>query len=397
MTTTIPIPSPAHLLRTLPALLGCLPRESLVLVPLREGRSCGALRIDLPRPEEIAQVASTAVGSLCHLPDVDAAVVVVLTDAPARDGAGLAHDPLVAAVSDRLGSCGIEVRDELLVAGDAWCRYAEGDERPLDEIAPDRDEHLADRDQHAGADLPEGHPGRRVEVRAALDAFSRTASALLRLDDDAVLGEPVVCGSREVDPHAAARLAASDADLPALFEAALEWGPDLVDPYDVALLLTRWRSASLRDVALAQWAGDLAEGRRALAFQERWADGDRRLPEGPVRLLGEGPRPDPRRLRRARDLVRAVAALAPDAHLAGCLAMCAWLSWALGSSTHAAHYAALALDREPGHGLADIVRRLVDAARLPQWAYDEFGATLDRAGIPAEGSTPAVTPAAPVT
>ena len=79
--------------------------------------------------------------------------------------------------------------------------------------------------------------------------------------------------------------------------------------------------------------------------------------------------PDPTRLSAALALVRRAAASAPRDRRPGPLATCAWLSWALGRSTHAEVYAAQALEIEPEHGLAEIVRSFVLAGHLPDWAF----------------------------
>ncbi|HAN24626.1 MAG: hypothetical protein CMH36_08195, partial [Microbacterium sp.] len=48
---------------------------------------------------------------------------------------------------------------------------------------------------------------------------------------------------------------------------------------------------------------------------------------------------------------------------------CAWLSWALGRSSHADGYVRAAREHEASHGLADIVGRFVAAGHLPDWAF----------------------------
>jgi hypothetical protein len=52
------------------------------------------------------------------------------------------------------------------------------------------------------------------------------------------------------------------------------------------------------------------------------------------------------------------------------LAAAAWISWALGRSTHAAWYAERALEIEPGHGLSEIVATMIGAGHLPEWAFE---------------------------
>jgi hypothetical protein len=86
-------------------------------------------------------------------------------------------------------------------------------------------------------------------------------------------------------------------------------------------------------------------------------------------FLGRGPAPDADRLRRALRLARAVAARAPRASRPGPLTVAAWLSWALGRSSHAAHYLDLVAEIDPRYGLAALLRTMVDAAMLPEWAF----------------------------
>ena len=86
-------------------------------------------------------------------------------------------------------------------------------------------------------------------------------------------------------------------------------------------------------------------------------------------MWGDAPRPDRVRLEAALAVARDVAALLPKKHRPGPLAVCAWLSWALGRSTHAHRYARSALAIDPRHGLADIVLAFVQAGHLPEWAF----------------------------
>jgi len=86
-------------------------------------------------------------------------------------------------------------------------------------------------------------------------------------------------------------------------------------------------------------------------------------------MWGEGPPPDGDRLLRALALLRRVSAVAVRPRKPGPLAATAWVSWALGRSTHAAGYAAKALRIDSDHGLAQIVAAMVAAGHLPDWAF----------------------------
>ncbi|MGG1910568.1 DUF4192 family protein [Microbacterium sp. NRRL B-14842] len=68
-------------------------------------------------------------------------------------------------------------------------------------------------------------------------------------------------------------------------------------------------------------------------------------------------------------LVRHLAAYADDQERPNLLAAAAWLSWALGRSTHATVYTDRALAIDPDHGMSQIVATLCSAAVLPDWAF----------------------------
>ncbi len=86
-------------------------------------------------------------------------------------------------------------------------------------------------------------------------------------------------------------------------------------------------------------------------------------------FFGRGPRPDPDRLRLALAMVRNAAARAPRASRPGPLTAAAWLSWALGRSTHAAHYLDLVREIDPEYGLAALLSTIVGAGVLPEWTF----------------------------
>ena len=351
MTTVLPAPSPAQFLALLPHLAGCMPRESLVLVPFRGTRSLGVLRLDLPPDDALAEYAATAIGMICRVREADALAIVVYTDAPYRVGDEIARRALADRVRDRADDCGLRVLAAHLVAADGWGTYGEDcSPRPLHEIAPPAlDGPAIAADQRSGARLP----------RLGKAARQRVAAAIAEL-------APLITERGVGDTSGRTSLAF----LTGVFEDALAWDPDDLNPAEAAVLTLTLGTPVLRDVALTQWSADLASGRRTLVWQLRWQRGDRSVPDEPIRLAGEGPRPDPDRLRRALELARMVAAGAPRPYRAGALASAGWLSWALGNSTHAGWYVERALTRDPDHGLAGLLRQMLDAAHLPGWAFE---------------------------
>jgi tetratricopeptide (TPR) repeat protein len=164
-------------------------------------------------------------------------------------------------------------------------------------------------------------------------------------------------------------MAADLADPPLLFETLVGESPDALGPHELALLAFCLGRPLLRDVALVQWAAGLSAGDAAYQAQIRYTEGEP-LPDDVGRtMIGEGPRPDTSRLEAALELCRRAAAAAPRESRPGALAACAWISWALGRSTHAAHYVEQALGIDPHHRLSAVVAALVEHSRLPEWAF----------------------------
>ncbi|GAA3777057.1 hypothetical protein GCM10022240_30610 [Microbacterium kribbense] len=365
MTTILRTTTAAQFLALLPAMLGCTPTRSLVLVPFAHSRSVGAMRVDLADDGQVDQLASTCIGMVCRLADVDELTAVVYTDQPLRSGDDEpAHARLAQALAQRADACGLHLRDALCVAADAWGSYLDPECPPaghdLAELVPDARAPVPPGDQHSGVELPE----------VAAEAIAQTATALEGLDAAvaAIRFGDATPGPARIDPRALVAACRLD-DMPALFEEALGQDPADLDAFTAALLVWTLSRPATRDVALIQWSDDQDAGDAALQAQLDWEDGAEYPPDLGERMWGDGARPDPDRLRAALELTRHVAARAPAARRAGPLSMCGWLAWALGRSTHAAGYAQSALECEPGHGLAEIVLSLTAAGHLPAWAF----------------------------
>jgi len=388
MSTIVRAADAAQFLSVLPHMLGCTPHDSVVVVPLAQGRSLGVLRVDLPSEEAAAGAAASIIGMACRIAEVETVMIVVYTDAEisadsadgdgaaadggARSAGALPHRPVVDALLNRADDCGLPVGDALIVAANGW-GSARADDlppggHPLAAITP-RDDLPAEAvdgplaaDQAAGARLPLPGATRRRAVGQAL----RSLDAAL----ETLCGIPRVSGSApsRIDPAALQAACALD-DLPALFERALSWNAEDLAPMDAAMLGWCFARPALRDVALVQWASDVDGGDAAMEAQRRWEDGEEYPSDLAEVMWGDGPRPDPVRLDTALRLARAVAAVMPKKRRAGALAVCGWIAWARGRSTHAEAYIRQALHAEPRHGLAEIVGSFVTAGHLPDWAF----------------------------
>ncbi len=367
MTTIVKAADAAHFLSLLPAMLGFTPVRSLVLVPFRGTRSIGALRLDLPRDgADLDAFAATCLGMVCRIPDADALAAAVFSDESCA--AGLPGSPLLASIRRAADACGVRVADALSVGSDGWgsllddgCPRAG---RPLDALSLATPVAVPPGDQASGAGLPSVPPKQAEAVASALRAV-RTALRDPRRDENDVAPRR---GARRIHPEALAVVGRLD-DVVACFEQSLDADPTSLAPFDAALLVWCLSRPALRDVAIVQWAADARRGMRALDAQRRWEEGAEYPADLAMTMWGDGPRPDPGRLARALDLTRRLAALAPPAARPGALATCAWLSWALGRSTHAERYALMAAELEPGHGLTQIVLAFVSVGHLPDWAF----------------------------
>ncbi|MGV9195329.1 DUF4192 family protein [Microbacterium sp. MC2] len=403
MSTIVPVADAAQFLSVVPRLLGFTPTRSVVVVPLRDGRSVGALRVDLP-PGDPGPLVSTTIGMLCRLDGVDAFVTVVYTDEPVVDG--LPRGDLAAALGRAAAASGLRLVDVLVVAADGWGSHVDAGAPPVRSLDELMLTGTARGDQSTGAELPAYGEEERAEVDAALRSLRASVELLCgfdpdpELDDglgDAELDDVADCGCLDgecreedcvdecvdgacvaggiprrrhrIDPRALAAACEMD-DLPGLYERALRWKATDLRPAQAAVLAWCLGRPALRDVALVQWSGDIVRGQQALEAQHRWEDSGAEYPVELASVMwGEDAEPLPARLDQALELCRHVAALAPPHLRAGALSVCAWLSWALGRSTHADRYAAMAQAIDPDHGLAEIVRSFVAAGHLPDWAF----------------------------
>ena len=365
MTTTITAADAAEFLSLVPHLLGFAPTRSLVIVPFVDGRSAGGIRIDLPAADrtDLDAVAATTIGLACRVSAVEAVAILVYCDE--EWGQHPPHSRLMDALRRRVDASGLRLVDALVVAGNAWGSLLDPalppGGNPLTALVPrELDGRAAPFDAHAaGAALPPASLADRERVGRALEQLERAWHVLA--------GVGVDSGER-VDPRAFLALCTLD-DIPAFFERHLSGAEDAADPYTCAMLLWVLEWPALRDVGLATWVRGLEAGDVALQAQLRWQDGEEYPAAQAEWFIGEGGRPDAERLIAALELARSAAAVAPRASRAGVLAVCGWLAWALGRSTHADTYARDAIEIEPEHGLACILRSMVAAGYLPDWAF----------------------------
>lgn len=369
MTTIITAHEPHEFLALVPEIAGFRPEQSMVLVAFRGARSCGALRADLP-PEAPADAeavnarASSLLGMLCKIPEVDAVVPVAYT--AARFGAGSIppHGEFVNALIFHAEQSGFRVRDALCVAADGWASY-------LDPAVPRGGRALALIAESGRPVLPDDQRGPLPSTASANLATRQQIGKLLArframACDPAALGEP----SAELEALL---------DLPHIAETSLAVPPGELSRLHAAVLLFAMQSPPSRDVLLLQWAFGAAAGWAAELENERFVAGEPGAGEHSARLIwGEGPRPDPERVEASIALLLELVARAPRSCRPPALTMLAWLNWALGRSSRAGAFLAMALAIDPGYSLAGLLDSMLRAGHLPEWAF----------AVPVERPTP---------
>lgn len=324
----VKVSNAADFLALVPTLLGFHPHESVVIVPFTAGRSVGAMRFDLPDDTNAHSAAQVMVGLACKIPGIERVAVVVY-------GERASSSPVAADVASHANMCGLGVIESLYVTEAGW-GYAGDPATPAP--LPRAPEGIATAapigDQKSGAELP--------------TIAAEQAQAVADISPVALpLGEGLID----------------------LVEEALGQDAAAIEPHIAASVIALLNRPALRDAALVQWASNIDTGYIAFTAQMLWHNGVEIPEEIAAIMLGQGPRPDRHRLALALDLVRHLAALAPERDATGPLAAAAWLSWALGRSTHAEVYATHALRLTPGHGLSEIVATFVQSGHLPEHAF----------------------------
>ncbi len=278
MPVPIRVSEPADLVAAVPAIIGFRPRESLVLIALggRSGRRIGlTLRVDLPPPEHVRELAEQVTASLeADTPDGAAVIVVgVSDDGPARAD-------VASAVVEELEGRGIAVRMSIWTARiDAGAPWACFGSCGCTGALPDPGATPALATAVAGGQVVRADRAdllRLVEARDP-ERIRRREELLLRAADEALCGPDPGGGEAEDATHlavvevglaeaAAGRLALDDEQVLALAAA-------LVRPTVRDAVLVRCAESSRR------CAVDPADGTIWSAAETLWAALCRELPD----------------------------------------------------------------------------------------------------------------------
>lgn len=369
MTTIIRAHAAQDFLALVPHLTGFQPRQSIVLVAFRGNRTCGALRCDLPSRTASTAVrrraATTLIGMVCRIADVDALVPVVYTDDGFSAGDRMPYRAFIRTVLSRAGDSGFLVRDALCVARDAWGSYLDDgcprQGRALDLIAasPVR-QTLADSGERAGLidiDAEATLPALDFETR------ERTAKSYIELE---TLRESPKLAPALLFDHGFA------GDVVEFADTLIRPDDAPVAPRDAALLAFLAQAPCLRDEVLLTWAWGPAFGDSVGEMNDRHNNGEdiSGMP-GAMALGGFGmPRPDPDRLRSAIQVLRYTVPRVPRRAQPPLLTMLGWSHWALGAGTIAGRWAYQARAIDPEYGLAELLDTMLQGGRLPDWAWE---------------------------
>lgn len=330
MPTTIKATTAGDFLAAVPSMLGFHPRDSLVVVAFAGTRSLGAMRIDIPPTEHSQSAANAIAGVLCKLRGADAFAAIVYSDATVAES-------LSGHLEYQARACGLALVDLLYVLDSQWGRVGSADLEPIP-APPEAIAHFhVDTDQSAGVNLP--------------------------LVSDALQGDV----ASFLEAHRAGESGATIADAFFLAEQTASQDPAELAAADAASLIELLNRPAVRDMTLILWCRGRTAAMEALDAQLAWQAGHEYPSHLASTFTGHGPTPDVNQLRAVLEIARHLAALAPERYRSGPLAVAAWLSWALGRSTHADAYAHQALTLDPNHGFAGIVTHLVDQG-LPEWA-----------------------------
>jgi len=299
-------PTPEEILRDVPRLLRHRPTRSIVAHNIHTDETTSVLRVNLPAPAESPEAAQiTLTTVLGSIADLHRTSLVVYTDTTWTDAT--AHATNLHTISAALVDGGLILTGTIIQTTDGWGRPGENNPHPTPQSA-----------------------GRAPGIRDAARLPSTTADQRRTFHHALAVGRGRTLHTDANGPQ----------DTAALADAALT-------AYDIphaAYLMTRL----LYD----------PDARTTALHTLTWGT-----------LEPTPPRPDPRRLGRAIELTRTMAALAETpAARALALDLTAHLYFAAGNTTLADAYLAHTLSLDPDHEHAEHLSALIDAGSIPSWS-----------------------------
>lgn len=355
--TSISVTEPRDLVALVPYRLGFEPRDSLVLVSLREpGSHVGlVLRVDLA---DVAVPGSPAPYELTRYLLEDGAtraVGVVYDTTPLRRlpvWLEVLEEALVEAGVDLVDCWQVDdERFRSLLCSAQGCCPREG--WPVSDL---QSATVSAQMVALGVSPARTRQERLPDLQPAPQAVRRRVAARVRRLCAAPTTGPGVAGRRVRGLQAWLRVLAE---------------PDVAEEADLALALAGLADPVVRDAVVLTCTADGRDAALELALTGRAASGDDALDA----LFGHGagpvPTPDRQHLAQVRDGLATLARHAQGRHRADALAVLAWAAWWEGDGAQGLDLSDLALDALPGHPLATLVRGALHAGTPPGWVRVE--------------------------
>lgn len=368
MITRLSVCGPADIIALIPQLIDSEPRQSVVLIAQRGRLQNAVLRVDLPHDESVTtnkRFATTVVGMLCKIPDIESVIVAVYSDRPADDA--LPHEGFMDILLRRIHQSGIHITEAVCRAENAWGSYLDDEHqrlRSLAELEPaSAGMFVRERESPVAVTA-----GQRDAVRSRVAELSAELASLRHGCDHDERDEREECDCNGESPELDALL-----DLPTFFEEALSWDePTLIAK--AAILILSLQGPPARDAAMLQWAFSLEVGYVAEAEAYRFfKEGlDEDAPAAVLLadlLMGHGPSPETARVQRALRLIETLVVLAEESQRPPLLCMLAWLNWARGRGSLCADYIEQTVEIDPGYGMAEVLHALTRHGMLPDWLF----------------------------
>lgn len=359
--------APPDILAMVPPMVGFLPRNSVVLLAFRGGRSCAAMRFDLPRVHTQAvhrRIANTLIGTVCKLSAVDALVLVIYSDDLFGSGCAIPQSDFAAVLWHRVEQSGFKLRAAICQAADGWASYFEPQVprggHPLDEIA----------DSDAAAAIPDELKSSAQAIEYPLRVADADAADIARMNHQLEsyrrLITGVAAGEFEEIPADLDLLW----DLPRLAEAALEWSGLAVKRHG-AILVFALQGPSARDLMMLQWATDITVGDQLwnMGVDSELQDHLGDLDIGKL-MLGIGPQPDRHRIGVAIRLLLGLVSRCGDAERVPLLCMLTWFNWALGRGSQARRHLDELFAIDAQYSMAQLLQTMLGNGMLPEWVFE---------------------------
>jgi len=345
-----------------PHMLGFHPRDSLVVLIMRDCALEATLRVDLPTPDVAPatsrRLARHVVDYMRAVPEADGACLVLYSEPGAHPGEGLPYQDFIEVVATQLQRSGYRIADAWVVGSERWWSYFCSESaccppggRPLESVAlSEANLGMVVRGSSPLAELWDGNtstewPGVEA-VRAVVEAQAAAGSGWR----DTIRGLERWCLALDQDPE----------DLLHRLRA---------NPADTGALLAALQVQIVRDALPFAAGASTEEARNALVGQLRHAGSAAQLRELGEFMLGTSDRaPHWTTLERLWTVGRGVLPAARGTDRCALLCILAWIEWAKGHSSGAHALITTCRTEDPHYRLASLLDAFLARGRLPRWA-----------------------------